>query len=58
MLVIQGVRFNSYFSSPSSIRSLVYVFYITGGSRDLMPYILTLATTKRNKKVPILPFPL
>jgi hypothetical protein len=24
------------------IRSLVYVFYITGGPRDLMPYIPTL----------------
>jgi hypothetical protein len=24
------------------VRSLVYVFYITGGPRDLMPYIPTL----------------
>ena len=28
--------------SLSLIRSLVYVFYITGGPRDLMPYIPTL----------------
>jgi hypothetical protein len=27
--------------SLSFIRSLVYVFYITGGPRDLMPYIPT-----------------
>jgi hypothetical protein len=37
--------------SSSFVRSLVYVFYMTGGPRDLMPYIPTV-----NNRAPLLLF--
>ena len=49
-MVARGSCSNGRFFSVFLVRCLVYVFYITGGPRDLVPYIPTLATTKEIRK--------